>query len=257
MDADGTGYAMDHDSSTNNLSAVAEYGDPAADFAARRSLNPPPAADIASTVSASASRPRILVLVGSIRPGSASGSVARLVMEELQAHGGNVAIFDPTGLPTMCPEHALNAKVTELRRLVRWSEGQVWISPEYHGGMSGLLKTQIDWIPVAGRKSSMTYGKALALMQVCGGQQSFNALNQMRLTARSLHLLAIPNQLSVSTALEAITSDGRFISSGQQERLIDICAELAALVDCTRQGGLKPRGDASSASAYPATSATA
>ncbi|MGV1862844.1 NAD(P)H-dependent oxidoreductase [Rhizobium rhizogenes] len=226
---------MNYGSSIYDATKVARDEAEAEPFAKTPSKEFPPQLDIDPDTEKASFLPNILILVGSIRHGSASAAVARLVSNELGRLGSAVEIFDPTGLPVMSPDNAQHPKVAELRRLVKWSEGQVWISPEYHGGMSGLLKTQIDWIPVAARKLSWTYGKVLALMQVCGGQQSFNAVNQMRLTARWLHMLALPNQLSVPAALEAIGPDGSFVPISQQERLCDICTELLAFVQFTRQ----------------------
>lgn len=91
-------------------------------------------------------------------------------------------------------------KVVELRELTQWAEGMVWCSPERHGAMTGIMKTQFDWIPLSVGAVRPTQGKTLAVMQVCGGSQSFNAVNQMRVLGRWMRMLTIPNQSSVAKA---------------------------------------------------------
>lgn len=137
--------------------------------------------------------PRFLLLYGSLR----ERSYSRLVTEEaarlLRALGGETRTFDPHGLPLVDDAADDHPKVAELHELVQWSEGMVWCSPERHGAMTGVMKTQIDWIPLTMGAVRPTQGKTLAVMQVSGGSQSFNALNQMRLLGRWMRLLTIPN----------------------------------------------------------------
>jgi len=92
--------------------------------------------------------PRILMLYGSLR----ERSYSRLATEEaariLRRMGADVRIFDPAGLPLPDSVPADHPKVKELRELSTWSEGQVWCSPERHGSMTGIMKAQIDWLPL-------------------------------------------------------------------------------------------------------------
>ncbi len=144
--------------------------------------------------------PRILMLYGSVR----ERSYSRLATEEaarlLTAMGAEVRIFNPSGLPLPDDAPDSHPKVMELRELVRWSEGMVWCSPERHGAMTGIMKAQIDWIPLSEGAVRPSQGKTLAVMQVCGGSQSFNAVNQMRILGRWMRMITIPNQSSVAKA---------------------------------------------------------
>lgn len=153
--------------------------------------------------------PRILLLYGSLR----ERSYSRLVTEEaarlLQAMGAETRIFDPSGLPLPDAAPEDHPKVQELRDLAQWAEGMVWCSPERHGAMTGIMKAQIDWIPLAIGSVRPTQGKTLAVMQVSGGSQSFNAVNQLRVLGRWMRMITIPNQSSVAKAYLEFEEDGR------------------------------------------------
>lgn len=174
----------------------------------------------------SSHRPRILLLYGSLR----ARSFSRLAVEEaarlLEAMGAETRIFDPRGLPLPDAEPAEHAKVQELRQLAQWSEGMVWCSPERHGAMTGIMKAQIDWIPLALGGVRPTQGKTLAVMQVCGGSQSFNAVNQLRVLGRWMRMLTIPNQSSVPKAFLEFGDDDRMKPSPFYDRIVDVMEEL-------------------------------
>jgi arsenic resistance protein ArsH len=182
----------------------------------------------------SAHKPRILLLYGSLR----ERSFSRLVVEEsariLQAMGAETRIFDPTGLPLPDGDDATNPKVVELRELMMWSEGQVWCSPERHGSMTGILKSQIDWVPLSVGAVRPTQGKTLAVMQVSGGSQSFNAVNQMRVLGRWMRMLTIPNQSSVAKAFMEFDDDNRMKQSSYYSRIVDVLEELMKFTLLTR-----------------------
>ncbi len=129
---------------------------------------------------------------------------------------------------------ASHPKVRELRDLVAWSEGMVWSSPERHGAMTGLMKTQIDWIPLSEGAVRPTQGKTLAVMQVSGGSQSFNAVNQMRVLGRWMRMLTIPNQSSIPKAFQEFDADGRMRSSALYDRIVDVMEELVKFTLLTR-----------------------
>lgn len=170
--------------------------------------------------------PRILMLYGSLR----AVSYSRLMTEEaariLRRYGAEVRIFDPRGLPLADAELASHPKVQELRDLSLWSEAQVWCSPERHGAMSGLMKTQIDWLPLSLGAQRPTQGRTLALMQVCGGSQSFNTVNQMRILGRWMRMVTIPNQSSVPKAFMEFDEHGRMKPSAYYNRVVDVMEEL-------------------------------
>ena len=117
-------------------------------------------------------------------------------------------------------------KVQELREVVLWSEGQVWCSPERHGAMSAVFKAQIDWIPLAMGAVRPTQGKTLAVMQVCGGSQSFNVVNQLRVLGRWMRMFTIPNQSSVAKAFLEFDEQDRMKPSAFYDRLVDVMEEL-------------------------------
>lgn len=170
--------------------------------------------------------PRILMLYGSLR----ERSYSRLLTEEaariLRRYGAEVRIYDPHGLPLADEVEASHPKVQELRELSLWSEGQVWCSPERHGAMSGAMKTQIDWLPLSIGAVRPTQGRTLALMQVCGGSQSFNSLNQMRVLGRWMRMFTIPNQSSVAKAYQEFDEAGRMLPSSYYDRIVDVMEEL-------------------------------
>lgn len=177
-------------------------------------------------INTSAHKPKILLLYGSLR----ERSFSRLAIEEsarlLTAFGAETRIFDPKGLPQPDTEDEAHPKVKELRELMVWSEGQVWCSPERHGSMTGILKSQIDWVPLNMGGVRPTQGKTLAIMQVCGGSQSFNAVNQMRILGRWMRMVTIPNQSSVAKAFLEFDEDGRMKPSPYYNRIVDVMEEL-------------------------------
>lgn len=179
-------------------------------------------------------KPRILLLHGSLR----KTSYSRLANEEaariLQALGCETRVFDPSGLPLPDDAEACHPKVQELRELVSWSEGMVWCSPERHGSMTGIMKAQIDWIPLTIGAVRPTQGKTLAVMQVSGGSQSFNAVNQMRILGRWMRCLTIPNQSSVAKAWSEFDGKGRMKPSAYYRRIVDVMEELVKFTILTR-----------------------
>jgi arsenic resistance protein ArsH len=178
--------------------------------------------------------PRILMLYGSLRERSYSKLLTLETAKLLEAMGAEVRVFDPLDLPQPDAAPDTHPKVKELRDLAAWSEGMVWCSPERHGAMTGILKTQIDWIPLSLGAVRPTQGKTLAVMQVCGGSQSFNAVNQMRILGRWMRMLTIPNQSSVAKAFLEFEEDGRMKPSAYYDRLVDVMEELVKLTLLTR-----------------------
>ena len=185
-----------------------------------------PSVERLDAVEPSLHKPRILVLYGSLRERSFSRFLAQEAARLLEAFGAETRIFDPRDLPLPDGAPASHPKVEELRSLATWSEGQVWCSPERHGAMSGILKAQIDWIPLSLGAVRPTQGKTLALMQVCGGSQSFNAVNQMRILGRWMRMFTIPNQSSVAKAFQEFDDEGRMRPSAYYDRVVDVTEEL-------------------------------
>lgn len=171
-------------------------------------------------------KPRILLLYGSNRERSFSRLMSLEAARLLDALGCETKIFDPSGLPLPDDAPEGHPKVQELRDLVIWSEGQVWCSPERHGSMSAVFKAQIDWIPLSMGAVRPTQGKTLAVMQVCGGSQSFNAVNQMRVLGRWMRMVTIPNQSSVPKAFLEFDEAGRMKPSAFYDRVVDVMEEL-------------------------------
>lgn len=178
--------------------------------------------------------PRILLLYGSLRQRSFSRFSTEEAARLLRAFGAETRIFNPTGLPLVDDAPEDHPKVRELRELAMWSEGMVWCSPERHGAMTGLMKTQIDWIPLSAGAVRPTQGKTLAVMQVSGGSQSFNAVNQMRVLGRWMRMLTIPNQSSVAKAWQEFDEHGRMRPSAYYDRIVDVMEELVKFTLLTR-----------------------
>ncbi|OEC38160.1 arsenical resistance protein ArsH [Pseudomonas sp. 1D4] len=171
-------------------------------------------------------KPRILLLYGSNRERSYSRLLTQEAARLLEAFGAETRIFDPSGLPMPDDADSSHPKVKELLDLVLWSEGQVWCSPERHGAMTGVFKSQIDWIPLSMGAIRPSQGKTLAVMQVCGGSQSFNAVNQMRVLGRWMRMFTIPNQSSVAKAYLEFDEAGRMKPSSYYDRVVDVMEEL-------------------------------
>jgi arsenic resistance protein ArsH len=202
--------------------------------ALRSDLFQVPVADSLNAPARSRHRPRFLVLYGSLRERSYSRFLAFEASRLLEALGGEVRVFDPAGLPLADGALESHPKVQELRALAAWSEGMVWCSPERHGAMTGVMKTQIDWIPLSVGAVRPTQGKTLAVMQVSGGSQSFNALNQMRVLGRWMRMITIPNQSSVAKAFAEFTEEGRMKPSAFYDRVVDVVEELFKFTLLTR-----------------------
>lgn len=179
-------------------------------------------------------KPRILILYGSLRQVSFSRLLAMEAKRLLEHFGAEVRVFDPSGLPLPDDAPVSHPKVQELRDLSQWSEGQVWVSPERHGTLTGIMKAQIDWIPLSVGAVRPTQGKTLAVMQVSGGSQSFNAVNAMRLLGRWMRMITIPNQSSVAKAYQEFDGEGRMKPSSYYERVVDVCEELVKFTLLTR-----------------------
>jgi arsenic resistance protein ArsH len=225
----GNSKSMSQDISSSQESSTVQSP---SDNAVMEQMHKPIIANFASTFSAH--KPRILLLYGSLR----ERSYSRLVIEEsarlLEYFGAEAKIFDPRGLPQPDTADDSHPKVKELRELMMWSEGQIWCSPERHGSMTGIMKSMIDWVPLSLGGVRPTQGKTLAIMQVSGGSQSFNAVNQMRILGRWMRMLTIPNQSSVAKAFLEFEDDGRMKPSPYYNRIVDVVEELVKFTLLTR-----------------------
>lgn len=185
-----------------------------------------PTLDKLAPASVATHAPRILLLYGSLRERSFSKLLVLEAERILQRFGAETRVFDPHGLPMVDSVGADHPKVQELRALSLWSEGQVWCSPERHGAMTGVFKSQIDWLPLESGSIRPTQGRTLAVMQVSGGSQSFNAVNGLRVLGRWMRMVTIPNQSSVAKAFQEFDEAGRMKPSPYYERLVDVMEEL-------------------------------
>lgn len=174
------------------------------------------------------------MLYGSLRERSYSRLLAEEAGRILSDLGCEVRFFDPKALPVRDPANEAHPEVTRLRDLSLWSEAQVWSSPEMHGNMTGVLKNQIDWIPLSVGAVRPTQGRTLAVMQVCGGSQSFNTVNNMRVLGRWMRMLVIPNQSSVAKAYNEFAEDGTMLDSPFRDRVVDVMEELVKFTWLTR-----------------------
>ena len=178
--------------------------------------------------------PRILMLYGSLRERSFSRFLTYEAARILEHFGAEVKIFDPMELPMAGSMPETHPKVVELRALSQWSEGQVWCSPERHGAITAVMKNQIDWIPLEQGALRPSQGRTLAVMQVCGGSQSFNVVNTLRLLGRWMRMFTIPNQSSVPMAYKEFDEDGRMRASSYYDRVVDVMEELVKFTLLTR-----------------------
>ncbi|TWC11122.1 MULTISPECIES: arsenical resistance protein ArsH [unclassified Pseudomonas] len=171
-------------------------------------------------------KPRMLLLYGSTRARSFSRLLVQEAARLLEHLGAEARVFNPSGMPLPDDAPDDHPKVKELRDLMLWSEGQVWCSPERHGSMTGVFKAQIDWVPLTMGALRPTQGKTLAVMQVCGGSQSFNVVNQLRVLGRWMRMFTIPNQSSVPKAFLEFDDAGRMKPSAFYDRVVDVMEEL-------------------------------
>lgn len=185
-----------------------------------------PTLDTLDVTTPSTHAPRFLILYGSLRERSYSRFAAEEAGRILERFGGEVRYFDPRGLPQPDDAEADHPKVKELRELFLWSEGQVWCSPERHGTITGIMKSQIDWVPLSLGGVRPSQGRTLAVMQVSGGSQSFNTVNTLRILGRWMRMFTIPNQSSVAKAYEQFDDDGRMKPSSYYDRVVDVMEEL-------------------------------
>lgn len=179
--------------------------------------------------------PRFLILYGSLRERSFSRFLAYEAARLLEAMGGAVRLYHADGLPLPDDSTADHPKVQELRDLSLWSEGQVWVSPERHGTLTGVMKSQIDWLPLSEGSVRPTQGRTLAVMQVSGGSQSFNAVNALRVLGRWMRMITIPNQSSVPMAYQEFDEAGRMKPGPLYDRVVDVCEELMKFTLLTRE----------------------
>ena len=178
--------------------------------------------------------PRILLLYGSLRPESYSRKLALEAERILRYLGAETRVFNPHELPMVDSVGKSHPKVQQLREWSQWSEGQVWVSPERHGNITGVFKNQIDWLPLEDGGVRPTQGRTLAVMQVCGGSQSFNTVNALRVLGRWMRMITIPNQSSVAKAWQEFDSDGRMRPSSYYDRVVDVMEELVKFTLMTR-----------------------
>jgi arsenic resistance protein ArsH len=181
--------------------------------------------------------PRVLVLYGSLRERSFSRLLAEEAGRVLEHFGAEVRFFDPHGLPVFDRQSDDHPEVQELRELSIWSEAHVWVSPEQHGAMTACFKNQIDWLPLKTGAVRPTQGRTLAVLQVCGGSQSFNTVNQLRVLGRWMRMFTIPNQSSVAKAWQEFDEEGRMKPSAFRDRVVDVMEELFRFTLLLREHG--------------------
>jgi arsenic resistance protein ArsH len=189
----------------------------------------------ASGLAALEPKPKFLLLYGSLRERSFSRFTVEEAARLLQFFGAETRIFNPRDLPL--PDHVAgddHPAVHELRELSMWSDGHVWCSPERHGQIAGLMKLQIDHLPLEMKGMRPTQGRTLAVMQVSGGSQSFNAVNTMRVLGRWMRMFTIPNQSSVAMAYKEFDEVGRMRPSSYYERIVDVMEELVRITALLR-----------------------
>lgn len=170
-------------------------------------------------------KPRMLVLYGSLRDTSYSKLLAYECARLLELLGADVRVYNPSKLPVRDPALEDDPKVQELRALSLWSEGHVWCSPEMHGAVTGCFKNQIDWLPLNTGSVRPTQGRTCAVLQVNGGSQSFNVVNELRRLARWMRMPCTTNQSSVAKAWQEFDDAGRMKPSDFRDRVVDVMEE--------------------------------
>ena len=110
----------------------------------------------------------------------------------------------------------------------------MWCSPERHGQITGIMKAQIDHLPLAYKGLRPTQGRTLAVMQVSAGSQSFNSVNTLRVLGRWMRMVTIPNQSSVAKAFNEFDDAGRMKPCSYYDRIVDVMEELMKFTLLTR-----------------------
>lgn len=168
---------------------------------------------------------KIVGIAGSLRPNSYSHLALQLAAQRLQVLGAEVEILDlrQLNLP-FCngqQEYPDYPDVERLRQVVQQADGLILITPEYHGGVSGVLKNALDLMSF-----DHLGDKMVGLISVLGGQANSNALNELRLIMRWVHAWVIPEQIAVGQAWNAFTEEGKIKDEKLSQRFDALAQNL-------------------------------
>jgi FMN reductase len=174
---------------------------------------------------------KIVGIAGSLRSESYSQMALVVAAQKIRSVGAEVEVLDlrQMQLP-FCnggDDYSAYPDVQKLQAAFSQADGMVLVSPEYHGGISGVLKNALDLMSF-----EQLANKVAGFISILGGQSNSNALNELRLVLRWVHAWSIPEQVAIGQAWQAFTPDGKLVDDKLSQRL-DLFA--SSLVENTRK----------------------
>jgi FMN reductase len=166
---------------------------------------------------------RIAVLKGSVRPGNFTGKAAALVVDELRSQGIRVDVIDPAEMQLAAPGMGSTPDAERMQEIVRRATGLVVCTPEYHGGLSSVIKQVIENL---GFPSVMS-GKPVALLGVAAGQiGAIKSLEMLRSICSHIGCLVLPGPVSVARVHEVFDADGNVVNEALEQRMRGVATQL-------------------------------
>jgi FMN reductase len=178
---------------------------------------------------------KLVGISGSLRSHAYSLAALTLALQRAETLGAEVELLDLRSLHLpFCKgegDYDDYPDVTKLRQAVQQADALILATPEYHGGVSGVLKNALDLLSF-----EHLSGKVTGAISVLGGQANSNALNQLRVITRWVHAMMIPEQVAIGQAWQAFDASGNLQDSKLAERLDQFVDSLVVTTQKFRSG---------------------